>query len=286
MKIMLTGACGLIGRAIRRLAGDQHEMVLVDTAEQVTKLGGYQADVTDAQAMLEISAGCQAIIHTAAMHGSSFGKQPNDQFIRVNVGGAENLFQAALHHGIRRLVFSSTMEVLIGHTWDAYGTAVLDETFPPRPNWIYPVTKLMVEHLSTFYAQHHDLEVVNLRYMGVDEDVGQHGWDLLARYVHVDDVARANLLATTTPGLRNEVLNIGPDTPLTQDDVNQAATDSAAVVEKYFPGSTRVMQDHGIVLERQMFVPVTRIDQARRTLGWQPRHTFRDYLSSLGWQAP
>ena len=288
MKILLTGACGRLGNAIRRICGNEHELVLFDTAPAVVAAGGIQASVTDADAVDRAARGCAAIIHTAAMHGAFYGKAPNAEFLRANVLGAENIFQAALRQGVRRLVLSSTMEVLIGVDWGAYGTAVVDESLPPRPDWIYPVSKLMVEELSTFYAVHHGLEVVNLRYCGFgNKSLEELGFALLTHSLPPADVARANLLAVTRPGLRHEVINIAPDSPLTQKDCNDAVQgkDLYAILERHWPGCGQVLREQSLKPPLEFFWPVTRIDKAKLMLGWQPEATFEKFLRSLGWHA-
>jgi len=98
------------------------------------------------------------------------------------------------------------------------------------------------------------------------------------------DIARANLIAATKPGLAYEVLNLGPETPLTQEDIQQAVTDPDAVVEKYWPGAADVLKAHGVKLTLDDFWPVTRIDRAKRVLDWRPETTFETYLESLGWR--
>jgi nucleoside-diphosphate-sugar epimerase len=288
MRILLTGACGTLGRAIRQLEeARQHTFVLFDTAEQVLADGGVRASIADRDAVRRAAEGCDAVIHTAAMHGAFFGKASNAEFIATNVLGAEYLFAAAIEHGVRRLAMASSMEVLIGRDWDAYGTAVVDETLAPRPDWIYPVTKRQVEVLGSFYAQHHGLENVQLRYMGFsDAPVRKLGMLLLARYVTAADAARATLLAATVPGVRDEILHIGPDTPLTQRDTNDAQADPAGVLERRWPGSVDVLRKHDVPLRADLFWPVTRIDRARRVLGWQPRDTFELFLRELGWSRP
>jgi UDP-glucose 4-epimerase len=229
MRILLTGACGLLAQAIRRVGAADHEFVLLDTAAEVALQGGICASITDEAAVDRAAQGCDAIIHTAAMHGSSFGKASNAEFITTNVLGAEYLFQAALRFGIRRLVMSSTLEVLCGIDWQAYGTAVFDESLPPRPDWIYPQTKLQVEQLGSFYARNHGLEVTNLRYSWVlDTPIEQMGLGLLAREVTATDAASANLLAATRAGLRDEVFLITSDSPLNQKDINPPPRDTGA----------------------------------------------------------
>lgn len=276
----------MIGRAIRRAGEADHDFVVMDVTEDADQEGGAHANVTDTDAVMDAASGCDGIIHTAAMHGGSFGKQPNSEFIRVNVLGAENLFQAALEHGIRRLVISSSIEALVGRDWGAYGTAILTEDLPPRPDWIYPVTKVQVEVLGSFYARMHGLEVAQLRYTGVhDKPVEELGFGLLGRHVTANDVASANLAALTTPDLRDEIFHIGPDSPLTQQDVNLGLAGKPwEVLEKHWPGCREVLERHGKEPDCRFFWPVPRIDKAKLMLGWRPESRFTTYLRSLGWK--
>lgn len=218
------------------------------------------------------------------MHGGAHGKASNQDFLHTNLIGAENIFEAAIKLGIRRLVFSSTYEVLCGMTWAASGMTVLDHNSPPRPDWIYPVTKLMVEELGHFHSREHGLEVVQLRYVYVrDLPLDQIGLGLLSRCIADTDVADANLLACVTPGLRDEVFLIGPDTPLTMQDVVQSQSDPWAVLEKHWPGCSVVLKRHDQMPQSNQFWPVACIDPAKRILGWQPQVTFENYLRLLGW---
>lgn len=284
MKILITGAAGRLGTAIRQLARNEHDLVLLDQSDKITADGGIRADMADRDAVDRAVRGCDAIIHTAAMHGSSHGKRSNADFIRTNLLGAEYLFDAAIRHGVKRLAIASTMEILVGIDWAASGTAVIDESHPPRPDWIYPVTKRQIEILGSFYARHHGLEVVQLRYMCFgDQEDHNLGFGLLAHTVSTTDAARATLLAATVPGLKDEILHIGPDTPLIQKDVNEALKNPAAILERYWPGCAPFLEKQGLTPRPEHFWPVTRIDRAKRTLGWRPAITFESFLLSLGW---
>lgn len=285
MRILLTGACGTLARGVRRLdEARQHDFVLLDIAEQVHAEGGIRASITDRDAIERAMQGCDAVIHTAALHGAFFGKASNAEFIATNVVGAEYIYDAAIRHGARRVVMASSMEVLIGRKWDAYGPARVDETLPPRADWIYPVTKFQVEALGSFYARQEMIENVQLRYMGFNDSPARKlGPSLLARYVSLPDAARATLLAATRPGLRDETLHIGPLTPLTQKDINQSHADPTGVLERYWPGSARILEQHDVQIHAEHFWPVTCIERARQALGWQPRDTFESYLRELGW---
>lgn len=285
-KILLTGAAGRLGSALRKLDGNQFgadvEWVLVDTKtkdDPAIRAGSFMDDAL----LDELLPGCTAVIHTAAMHGSFRKTHTPTQFTEVNVVGLVTMLEACKRHNVNRFVFSSTMEVQIGRNWAASGMAVLDERTPPNPDWIYPANKLMCEQLGEYYYRRFGIEFIALRYMGFDWST-ELGVSFLARSVMPLDVAAANMLAATKPGLGYEVLNIGTETPLTNNDIVQAANDPFGVVEKHWPGSAELLRAKGDSLPYEEFWPVTRIDKAKQVLGWRPEYTFEKYLKSLGWK--
>jgi nucleoside-diphosphate-sugar epimerase len=284
MKILLTGATGMIARAIRRVGAAEHEFVLMDVSEQVLADGGLRASVTDREAVFRAAEGCEAIIHTAAVSRASFGGKPtNAQFIEANVIGADHLFQAALRHGIRRLVMSSTMEILWGDS-NHYGKKILDEAVPPHPDNMYALSKLQAELMGSYYAQCHGLEVTHLRYAAVqDKPVHEIGFTLLSHRMTAVDVARLNLLAATRAGLCDEVFCVGPESPLSQDEVDRSALDPWSILERHWPGCAALLRAKGLAPAPRDFWPVIRIDKAKRILGWQPESRFENYLRHLGW---
>lgn len=284
MKILLTGAVGMLGRAFCELAGDAHDIVRMDIDPSVEATGGVCASVTDADAVMAAAEGCDAIVHTASMHGGQYGEASNAEFIQTNVLGAENVFAAAMAHGVKRFVFSSSFQLYTGFDWQASGAIEVDENMPPKPDWAYPLTKQMCEQLGAFYARNHGLEFVSLRYVAISQrSVHGIGYGLLARVITARDAAAANLLALTRPGLTHEVLHIGPDTPIRQGDINKAMKNPDAVLEHHWPGCTDVLQQHGMKVKSNMFWPVTRIDRARAVLGYDPESRFDACLRKLGW---
>lgn len=285
MRILLTGACGLIGRAIRRIGAAQHEFVLFDISPSVENEGGIRASVSDFDAVVKAAEGCDAIIHTAAVHGALVGKASHAEFITTNVIGADNLCRAAMKVGIKRIVMSSTMEIYVGPDWTAYGMTVIDESLPPRPTTIYPLSKVMVEQLGEFYVRTAGLEIVQLRYVNV---LDKSPWELdmraLSRDVTAADVARANLAATILPNLLRAEVNIGPDTPLTQQDMFDAQKDPWQVLERYWPGCKPFVERAGMKPKSANFWPIARIDAAKAILGYEPESRFEAVLAKLGWK--
>ena len=58
MRILLTGACGMLGRAIRRVGAADHEFVLLDITEDASTEGGVCASITDESAVFGAAEGC------------------------------------------------------------------------------------------------------------------------------------------------------------------------------------------------------------------------------------
>jgi nucleoside-diphosphate-sugar epimerase len=284
LKVLVTGACGRLGQAVLRAGAGRFAFVPVDISPRVTELGGFQCDVLDLQGLTNAARGCAAIIHCAAMHGGSKNIEPNHKFIQVNVLGTNTTYEAALAAGVPRVVNASSLTVLYGERWLGNGRAVVDEQSPPALEWIYPKTKHMAEELGRFYAQTTPLEVVHLRYAWIRTvGVGQIGANLLSRSVTDEDCATATLLACTTPGLKSEVFLIGPDSPVTQADIDLALVDPASAMERLYPGSVDAMAAAGFTFKAEDFWPVANIGKAKRVLGWKPTGTFEAFLSTIGW---
>ena len=282
MQILLTGASGCLGRAVRRVGAGKHEFVCVDIDTR-GDAEVHEGTFTDLALMRELMMGCDALIHAAALHGGHRETHTPLQFTEVNVMGLQGLLELAVELGLQRVAFSSSMEVLIGRLWNSSGMAVVDETTPPNPDWVYPLNKWQCELLGQYYTRNHGLSFTAFRYMwfGDEPALTPH---LLARFIVPDDVARANLLAVEKEGLAFNVLNIGPDTPLTNADIVQAESEPGQVVDRHWPGASDALLEADVTLTHNYFWPVTRIERARAVLGWQPQVSFPDYLESVGWQ--
>jgi nucleoside-diphosphate-sugar epimerase len=277
MKILVTGAAGRLGRAVCEAAKGRHAIVGIDTT---VAPGILRVDITDIEAVKNAAAGCDAIIHTAALHGAFLKTAPRADYFRVNCVGTDNLYQAALAHGIKRFVYSSTLDVF-GHRWEDYGARVLDEGCTPNPITVYGLTKLLGEHIGHHYASRHGIRVAALRYASFDErrwhDVGL---SLVVRWVWVGDVAQANLLAAESDRIRDEVFHITTRTRLCEEDLIEGIANPEKVLERRWPGSVETLKKAGVKIAPVLF-PLVDISKARRLLGYEPRYDFDDLLGYL-----
>ena len=136
-------------------------------------------------------------------------------------------------------------------------------------------------------ARQHDIATTCLRYCGFgyvpDEDLGPR---LLARTASPRDVARATILAAARFDLRGEVFCIAPQAPHTLADMVGAFSDPHAVLEKYYPGASAILEAQGQALAPTNFWPITDARKARQVLGWRATWTFEKWLTMHGWKRP
>jgi dihydroflavonol-4-reductase len=113
--ILLTGGTGIVGNSIatelRRRGRSVRALVrsldrgrtLLPECELVA------GDVTDAASVDRAMAGCDVVYHAAGLP-EQWTKDPAI-FERVNVGGTRTGVEAAVRHGVKRLVYTSTIDV-------------------------------------------------------------------------------------------------------------------------------------------------------------------------------
>lgn len=162
MKVLVTGGGGFLGSGIVRALlarGDAVRIFARNAYPDLEALGAdsVQGSVADAGAVNAASAGCEAVIHTAAI-ASSWG--PRDLFYETNVQGTRNVIDACRTHAIPRLVFTSSPSVCF-YGDDQEG---VNETvgYPKRFLALYPETKAAAEKL-VLDANSNELATVALR---------------------------------------------------------------------------------------------------------------------------
>lgn len=162
MKALVTGGGGFLGSAIvRRLLarGDSVRSLSRGDYPALRTLGVelVQADIADADAVLQAADGCDIVFHVAARPGI-WGKY--EEYHRINVVGTENVLAACKRRGIRQLVYTSSPSVV----FDGRDMEGVDESvpYPEHYHAHYPRTKAIAERL-VLAANGPDLATVALR---------------------------------------------------------------------------------------------------------------------------
>ncbi|MBL7840807.1 MAG: NAD(P)-dependent oxidoreductase [Cyclobacteriaceae bacterium] len=147
MKILVTGANGLLGQKLVSLLQEKEDIELIATArgksvQTITRGTFYMLDVTDKNQVDTLISATKpdVIIHTAAMTQVDDCETKRDACVLNNVTAVEHLIEACSKNGVH-LVHVSTDFIFDG----THGP--LDETAEPNPVNFYGESKLAAERL-------------------------------------------------------------------------------------------------------------------------------------------
>lgn len=158
MKVLVTGASGLLGGAVaRQLARRGDHVTVMQRRAGSLGLPEVLGDVADPSAVLRAVDGHDAVVHLAAKVNVV---GPWDEYLASNVEGTRNIVAAARRTGVTRLVHVSSPSV--AHSGASLVGAGADAADPGRARGPYSRSKAMAEQLAL--AAHGDgLAVVAVR---------------------------------------------------------------------------------------------------------------------------
>ncbi len=295
MNVLLTGAAGLIGMALRpTLAARGHRVTPVD----ITRFGREDPELRllsldDAGAIdaVVLGAGIEAIVHCGAISGPMMARGEPLKLVATNIDTTAMLLDVARRHGLKRFVFCSSISV-----YGDVGAAPIIEATPLRPTSVYGATKVACEQLIEGFAAEYGLDGVSLRIARVygpyrranchiDELIRNAARGVeteipcdptfVYHYVYVQDVADAVLAVLEAPALLRREYNVGSGQALTMPDILRIA---AAVL----PGMrARLTAGADDVPDRQVRFDISAITEE---LPWKPRHDLRSGIGRYhGW---
>lgn len=148
MKVLVTGASGVFGRdVVRRLAMHGHEVVGLSRTRPdrlPPGMSDYRAtDIRDVRKVRDAVEGMHAVVHLA------WNLYPNkDVSIThgIDIGGTRNVIDAMNRHGVKRLVFASSV-MSYGCHQDNPPRLLESSPQRPDPDSAYSVHKLQAEQL-------------------------------------------------------------------------------------------------------------------------------------------
>ena len=171
---LVTGGAGFIGSNIcEKLVLMGYKVRCFDnlsngSTENVKHLEGCEnfqfvdGDICNAEDCLKACEGADFVLHNAAL-SSVVQSMENPEFYRkVNVGGMENMLEAAVKSGIKKFVFASSAAV-----YGDAGKRIAVEGEEGNPLSVYAETKAENEKQAKKYAEKYGLDVYGLRYFNV-----------------------------------------------------------------------------------------------------------------------
>ena len=302
MKILITGGAGFIGSNIAdTLIEAGHEVHVLDDlstgfreniGEDVTL---HELDIRTTEAAELIENGGYDILchHAAQMDVRRSVREP--QFdADVNIKGTLNILEAAVKGKVKRVVYASTGGAVYGEPL----YIPVREDHPINPICHYGISKHTVEHYLFLYKYLYDLGYVVLRYPNVygprqnpfgeagvtaiftvkylngDAPVINGDGQQLRDYVHVKDIARANLAAMdlARPEIEGEIFNIGWG-------IGNSVEELDRIIRGYT--GTDLKPSYGSALPEEIQKVALDPSKANSLLGWKAEIPFESGLEDL-----
>ncbi|SDO94844.1 UDP-glucose 4-epimerase [Microbacterium sp. ru370.1] len=277
MRIALTGSSGKLGTVVaRELRAAGHDVIGLDVRGERGP-GFVQVDLTDYGQVIDALAGVNdqhegvdALVHLGAIPAP--GIRSDVATFHNNMTSTFNVFWAAVRLGIRKIVYASS-ETVLGLPFDVPPPYIpVDEEYAPRPESVYSLVKTLEERMAVELVRWNpDVSVTALRFSNVmvpadyaefpfDSDARTRKWNLWG-YIDARDGAQAieRALQVAPAGFETFII-AAADTVMTRP--------NAELVAEVFPGvETRELGENTTLLS---------IDKARRLLGYDPQHSWRD----------
>lgn len=298
-RYMVTGGAGFIGGHITELlVREGHDVVVYDdfstgsraNLEAVAgKVKVVEADIRDRAALKDAMQGVDHVIHQAAEISNTKSVEDPAFVNEVNVTGTLNVLISARDAGVKRVVMASSCAIY-GDT----GSRAQREDFLPHPLSPYGASKLCGEHYFSVFQQIYGLETVRLRYFNVfgprqnpasqyaavvpkfidrimkGQELHIYGNGEQTRdFVYVENVARANYLATTAPNAAGDVFNVASGESI---DLNELVKLLRQLAGREVP----VIHDPPVVGDIKY--STSDITKAEQILGYRPDISFAEGL--------
>lgn len=285
--VLVTGAAGLVGNAVRAMLEQSGRDVIPIDRVAATGEGRpiTQCDVTEVHRLHAVVQGRRlaGVIHCGAFSGPMVARDNPPAMVAVNIVGTANVLELARIHRASRFVFCSSTS--------AYGPTEPDlvpEDVPMRPTTLYGASKVSGEQLVSAYRSQYGLDGVSLRLSWVygprrttdcviremitDALAGRpthipFGRSFYRQFIHVDDAARALVTAFDRPNLPRSTYNVTGGTYL-------AFPEIADAVREVLPSADISIADGDDPVDDRQ----TRFDiaAAERDLGFSPRIAITD----------
>lgn len=294
-KYLVTGGAGFIGtNIIKQLLAKGDDIVVLDNysggrfSDRVQPNVKYvEGDIRSMKDIDSVMSGVDGVFHLAAMARMPYSIEHPKETNEINIDGTLNVLVSARDHGVKRLVYSASSS--------AYGEQPVDllvETMKPAPISPYGLQKYVGEEYCRLFYELYKFSTVSLRYFNL---YGPHmdpegayalvvakflkqikegkpmticgDGEYVRDYIHVYDVARANILAMESEKVgHGEVMNVGSGKAHTVNDVAKLI------------GGDYVYVDPRAGDPRSTTADITLI---KKLLDWEPTITLEDGITKI-----
>lgn len=278
-KVVVTGGSGMLGKwVVRHFVEQGYDVINADVKHPEEHLcPTLLIDLNNLGETYGVLAGADAVVHLAAIPAAHI--KPSEVTFNNNVMSTYNILEAAAGLGIKKAVIASSESSYgIVFAVNRFGPQYVpvDEEHPQLPQDSYGLSKVVNEQTADMFHRRTGMQVVSMRIGNVIAPDAYKGFPrfihnpemrdrILWSYVDTRDVAEACRLAIETDGLGSVALNLAAD------DTSMAVT-SRDLMAARFPEVNDFRQPLA------GYESLLSNEKAKRLLGWQPKHVWRDYV--------
>lgn len=278
-KVVITGGSGMLGRwVVRHFVEQGYETVNVDTVRpQESLCQTLLVDLNELGEVYGALTGADAVVHLAAIPAAHI--RTSEVTFRNNVNSTYNVLEASAGLGIRKAVIASSESSYgIVFAVNRFGPSYVpvDEDHPQLPQDSYGLSKVVNEQTADMFHRRTGMQVVSLRIGNVIEPDAYERFPTFIRdpeqrdrilwsYVDTRDIAEACRLSIEAEGLGSVAINL-------------AADDTSSAIPSRELLAARYPEARDIREPLEGFESLLSNARAKRLLGWQPKHAWRDYV--------
>lgn len=294
MKALVTGGAGFIGsNLVDKLLEMNHEVVVIDNQSAEcndqfywnSKANNHRLDICNYESTRSLYDGIDFVFHLAAESRLQPAILNPIEAVTKNVVGTCTVLQCAREAGVKKVIYSSTSSAYGLNKYPNYETDPNDCLNP------YSVSKVAGEELCKMYTNLYGIKTIIFRYFNVygerSPTTGQYapviGIFLRQKntnepltivgdgsqkrdFVHVHDVANANVLAALTDipdEYYGQVYNIG-------------SGENISILE-----IAKIISDNYVHIpsrDGEAKTTLSCIDKSKNIFGWEPKFNVKDWI--------
>ena len=292
-KVLVTGGEGFIGSTLvdhlLALGAEVRAYVHYKPYGSAGYLAGREddveivaGDVRDGERVSEAVNGRDTVFHLAALIGIPYSYVAPESYIQTNVVGTYNVVNACRHHGVGRMVHTSTSE-----TYGTALTAPISEEHPLQPQSPYSASKIGADMMALSFKHSFDVPVAVIRpfntygprqsaraviptilsqlHAGATE-IKLGSTTPTRDFNYVDDTARGFISVAESDRALGHVINIGSGREISIGDLAELLVSVSGKDAKVVADESRVRPDNSEV--ERLLCDNTR---AREWCGWEPQ---------------
>ncbi len=290
-RVLVTGGAGFIGsHQVEALLQRGYDVCVLDSltmgkrAWLQTDAEFVEGDIRDLEACRRAIKGCTGLFHLAAMSRSAASLDNVDICTSNNIIGTQNVLTAAREAGVQKVIYAGSSTY--------YGNQKPPHNEDMRPDFLnfYGLSKYVGEEYCRLFDKTYDVPANVMRYFNVygprlsgegayalvmtiflkqkraRQPLTIHGEGLQSRdFIHVRDVARANLLAFESE-LHGRTYNVGSGLAVTVKELANRISDNQINQDRRSGDAEITLAD---------------ISRIKEELGWSPEISFEDGMKEL-----